>query len=78
MMQFYIPEVEQVEQVIIKIRFLGEVVFCDEQKFVFSFWDWFQKVLYEYLNNHILKNVLSFHFNLYFLNMKDEELSQTL
>lgn len=39
MMQFYIPEVEQVEQVIIKICFLVEVVFCDEQRFVFSVWD---------------------------------------
>lgn len=48
MMQFYIPEVEQVEQVIIKICFLVEVVFCGEQRFVFSIWDWFQKELYEY------------------------------
>lgn len=39
MMQFYIPEVEQVEQVIIKICFLVEVVFFDEQRFVFSVWD---------------------------------------
>ena len=50
MMQFYIPEVDNVEQVIIKISFLVLFVFVDEQVSILrpsfivdSFWHWFQK-----------------------------------